>query len=93
MVVATPEEVPADVEFDVIWSNPPIRVGKDALHELLQTWLPRLAPSGAAYLVVQKNLGADSLHRWLDEEPRYGVPAPGQCQGLPRVLEVTRAAS
>ena len=57
--------MPADVRFDVIWSNPPIRVGKDALHELLLTWLPRLTPDGRAVLVVQKHLGADSLQRWL----------------------------
>jgi 16S rRNA (guanine1207-N2)-methyltransferase len=57
--------VPADVSFDVIWSNPPIRIGKDALRELLRAWLTRLAPGGRAFLVVQRNLGADSLQRWL----------------------------
>ncbi len=55
---------PAD-GYDEIWSNPPIRIGKPALHELLLTWLPRLAPQGRAHLVVGKNLGADSLQRWL----------------------------
>jgi len=64
----TPDEVPADVRFDAIWSNPPIRVGKSALHAMLLTWLPRLAPAGTAYLVVQKNLGSDSLQRWLTAE-------------------------
>ena len=64
----TPEEVPADLEFSGIWSNPPIRVGKDVLHEILLTWLPRLQEHAEAYLVVQKNLGADSLHRWLEAE-------------------------
>lgn len=64
----TPEEVPADLEFSGIWSNPPIRVGKDVLHEILLTWLPRLQEQAEAYLVVQKNLGADSLHRWLEAE-------------------------
>jgi 16S rRNA G1207 methylase RsmC len=64
----TPEEVPSDLEFSGIWSNPPIRVGKDVLHEILLTWLPRLQDQAEAYLVVQKNLGADSLHRWLDAE-------------------------
>lgn len=61
----TPDEVPADIRFDAIWSNPPIRVGKAALHDMLLTWLPRLEFGGTAYLVVQKNLGADSLQRWL----------------------------
>src|SRR6478735_4253337 len=64
----TPEEVPADLRFAAIWSNPPIRVGKSVLHEMLLTWLPRLEAGGAAYLVVQKNLGSDSLQKWLDDE-------------------------
>ncbi|GAA4360636.1 class I SAM-dependent methyltransferase [Paeniglutamicibacter cryotolerans] len=60
-----PESVDPAIEFDTIWSNPPIRVGKEALHELLMLWLPRLAPGGNAWLVVQKNLGADSLQKWI----------------------------
>ena len=51
-----------------IWSNPPVRIGKAALHELLSAWLARLAPGGQAYLVAGRNLGADSLHRWLAEQ-------------------------
>ena len=51
-----------------IWSNPPVRIGKAALHELLASWLGRLAPGAAAYLVVARNLGADSLHRWLADQ-------------------------
>lgn len=66
VTAALPDDVPADVTFAEVWSNPPIRVGKDALHELLLRWLPRLAPGGCAHLVVQKNLGSDSLHRWLE---------------------------
>jgi 16S rRNA (guanine1207-N2)-methyltransferase len=62
-----PDAVPADVRFAGIWSNPPIRVGKAALHELLETWLGRLEPSGRGWLVVQKHLGADSLLRWMTE--------------------------
>ena len=65
---ALPAEVPADLTFDTIWSNPPIRIGKAALHELLLLWLPRLSPGGSARLVVGKNLGADSLQRWLGEQ-------------------------
>ena len=66
--VCKPEEVPTHLTFDGIWSNPPIRVGKEVLHEILLTWLPRLEKDADAYLVVQKNLGADSLHRWLEAE-------------------------
>jgi 16S rRNA (guanine1207-N2)-methyltransferase len=53
--------------FGLIWSNPPIRIGKAALHDLLTSWLGRLAPGGEAFLVVQRNLGSDSLQRWLEE--------------------------
>ncbi len=63
-----PDEVPKDLRFDAIYSNPPVRVGKRTLHELLLQWLPRLKPGAAAYLVVQRNLGADSLAAWLVEQ-------------------------
>jgi 16S rRNA G1207 methylase RsmC len=68
VIACRPEEVPADVRFDEIWSNPPIRVGKAELHALLRTWLSRLAPDGVAWLVVAKHLGADSLQAWLTAE-------------------------
>ena len=64
--MAAPDGVPDDVRFDRILSNPPIRIGKAALHELLDRWLGRLTPSGTAHLVVQKHLGSDSLARWLE---------------------------
>jgi len=54
--------------FAGIWSNPPVRIGKVPLHGLLSTWLPRLAPGAGASLVMGRNLGADSLHAWLEEE-------------------------
>jgi len=63
--VVAPDEVPAALRFATIWSNPPIRIGKTALHELLERWLGRLDATGSASLVVQKHLGADSLQRWL----------------------------
>jgi 16S rRNA (guanine1207-N2)-methyltransferase len=63
-----PDEVPAGLTFDAIYSNPPVRVGKAQLHELLLRWLPRLAPGAAAYLVVQRNLGSDSLAAWLGSQ-------------------------
>ena len=92
----TPEEVPADVRFSTIWSNPPIRVGKAVLHDLLLTWLPRLEAGGAAYLVVQKNLGSDSLQKWLDGEladrwpGEFTVERYATSKGF-RVLAVRRA--
>jgi len=66
--VCAPEEVPADIQLATIWSNPPIRIGKPALHDLLTRWLSRLAPDGEAYLVVQRHLGSDPLQRWLTEQ-------------------------
>lgn len=65
--VVAPEEVPADLHVDGIWSNPPVRVGKAVLHGLLSEWLPRLAPGAQAHLVVARNLGADSLASWLTD--------------------------
>ncbi|XRQ15258.1 class I SAM-dependent methyltransferase [Actinomadura welshii] len=60
------DELDPGLRFAAIWSNPPIRIGKAALHDLLLAWLPRLTPGGLAHLVVQKHLGSDSLQRWLD---------------------------
>ncbi|HET8661728.1 MAG TPA: methyltransferase [Micromonosporaceae bacterium] len=88
VVVATPDQVPADVAFDGIWSNPPIRVGKAELHTMLDRWLHRLAPAGVAWLVVARNLGGDSLHRWLVEQG-WAVTRHASQQGY-RVLRVTR---
>jgi 16S rRNA G1207 methylase RsmC len=65
VIVAGPDDVPPDVLFDEIWSNPPIRIGKPELHDLLARWLPRLAPGGSGWLVVARHLGADSLQEWL----------------------------
>jgi 16S rRNA G1207 methylase RsmC len=67
-----PDQVPADLRFSGIWSNPPIRIGKKELHELILMWLPRLETGGEAYMVVQKNLGSDSLQKWLTEELATG---------------------
>ena len=65
--VAAMAAVPDDLRVDLIWSNPPVRIGKAALHDLLAGWLRRLTPSGRAVLVVHKHLGADSLQRWLGD--------------------------
>ncbi|GHE48507.1 16S RNA G1207 methylase RsmC [Streptosporangium violaceochromogenes] len=62
------DEVPPQIRFGAIWSNPAIRIGKTALHEMLAHWLARLTPDGAAYLVVQKHLGSDSLQHWLNDQ-------------------------
>ncbi|KNX36822.1 class I SAM-dependent methyltransferase [Luteipulveratus halotolerans] len=89
----TADDVPAGTTFDLIWSNPPIRVGKAVLHELMRTWLPRLAPGGSAYLVVQRNLGSDSLQKWLVAElgDGYDVSRLTSVKGF-RILHVRRGA-
>lgn len=84
-----PADVPPDVRFAGIWSNPPVRVGKAALHPLLVTWLSRLVPGAAATLVVHRNLGADPLARWLAERG-WAVERVRSRMGY-RLLEVTAA--
>lgn len=85
----TPDAVPADVALAGLWSNPPIRVGKEVLHGMLEHWLPRLAPGAEAWLVVQKNLGSDSLARWITETVGLPVERAASSKGF-RVLRVTR---
>jgi len=79
----------ADRQIDLLWSNPPIRIGKPALHRLLSSWLPRLGPSGRAELVVARNLGADSLQQWI---PGLGLHCDraASSRGF-RVLRVQRS--
>lgn len=84
-----PEDADPDARYDQIWSNPPIRIGKAALHALLLTWLPRLKPDGVARLVVGRNLGADSLQRWLNEQG-WECERTASAKGF-RVFAVTRA--
>jgi 16S rRNA (guanine1207-N2)-methyltransferase len=88
VTVGLPDGIPDDIEFDQIWSNPPIRIGKVLLHEMLLRWLARLNPEGTAVLVVHKHLGSDSLVKWLDAE---GWPTTRltSYQGY-RILRITR---
>jgi 16S rRNA (guanine1207-N2)-methyltransferase len=84
----TPQDAGLPAQFDLVWSNPPIRIGKQALHDLLGSWLARLAVGGAGYLVVHRHLGADSLHRWLAEAGWETTRAAAR--GGYRVLRITR---
>ena len=84
-----PEEVPANLSFAALWSNPPIRVGKTAVHALLRMWLPRLARGAQAHLVVGKHLGADSLQRWITDDLGLPTDRVTSSKGF-RVLRVTR---
>ena len=87
VVAALPDDVPDDVRFATCWSNPPVRVGKPALHDLLRRWLPRVVPGGDAWLVVGKNLGADPLQRWLTEDAGLPTSRAASAKGF-RVLRV-----
>jgi 16S rRNA (guanine1207-N2)-methyltransferase len=84
----TPQAADLPARFDLVWSNPPIRIGKQPLHDLLSTWLARLAPGADGFLVVQRHLGADSLHRWLAEAG--WVTTRTAARGGYRVLRVAR---
>ena len=88
--VLRPDEVADDMTFDQIWSNPPIHAGKAALHDLLLRWLPRMSPEGVAHLVVGRNLGADPLARWLQDEG-FDCRRLGSAKGY-RVLRVSPSA-
>jgi len=88
---ALPDDVPDDIVFRTIRSNPPIRVGKNVLHSMLEHWLPRLDEHSDAWLVVQRNLGADSLQRWLAAtlSTGYSVHRTATGKGY-RVLKVRK---
>jgi 16S rRNA G1207 methylase RsmC len=86
--VSEPDAVPAEVTFNQIWSNPPTHVGKAELQAVMQRWLPRLAPDGVAWLVINRHLGGDSLHAWLVEQD-WTVARTASQRGY-RVLRVTR---
>jgi 16S rRNA (guanine1207-N2)-methyltransferase len=86
-----PDDVPDDITFRTIRSNPPIRVGKHELHGLLERWIPRLDERSDAWLVVQRNLGSDSLQRWIAASFPHGfsVHRAATARGF-RVLKVRK---
>ena len=84
----TPDAPALPASFAEIWSNPPVRIGKPALHELLRRWLARLEPGAEATLVVGRNLGADSLHGWLEQTEGWPVRRLAARSGY-RLLRVT----
>lgn len=86
ITVCAPDEVPADIVFDTIWSNPAIRIGKPALHAMLLRWFGQLSPDGAAELVVHKHLGSDSLQTWLGTQ-RHHTTRLASAAGY-RILDV-----
>ena len=87
-----PADVPGDLRFATIWSNPPIRVGKQELHAMLEQWLPRLGDDATAWLVVAKHLGAESLQRWIADSLALEVERAANSKGF-RVLAARSAGA
>ncbi len=48
-------------KFNYIVTNPPIRVGKEILYNLIYSCKNRLLPNGEIYLVIRKQQGANSF--------------------------------
>ncbi len=65
VVAVEPDAVPEGLSVAGVYSNPPVRLGKEALRDLLLRWIGRLEPGAAATLVIQRHLGADSLAAWF----------------------------
>jgi len=91
LTICHPDEVPPQSRFDLIWSNPPIRVGKVALYEIVTRWLNTLTAQGEAWFVIAKKLGGDSLHDWINQGKAGDFQATRveTSKGF-RVLHITR---
>ena len=70
VTVVDPASVPGDLRFAAVYTNPPVRIGKAALHGLLSEWVPR---AEVTWMVVSKHLGADSLARWMGDAQGWSV--------------------
>lgn len=64
-------------KFDMIVSNPPIKVGKQILFKFATDSINYLKEGGDLVLVIKKNLGADSLKKHL-------ISIYGNCEVLNR---------
>ena len=53
--------------YDLIITNPPIRVGKEILMEFLKGGLERLNKDGELWFVISKDQGAKSVKKELDK--------------------------
>ncbi|HIU40339.1 MAG TPA: class I SAM-dependent methyltransferase [Candidatus Aphodocola excrementigallinarum] len=56
-----------DKKYDYIVSNPPIRVGKKKLYEIIMYAKDHLKENGELWIVVRKKQGADSLVKDMKE--------------------------
>ena len=78
VTVVHPDEVPGDIVVDLIWSNPPIRIGKPALHAILADVARPAGPRRVGRCwSCNAHLGADSLERWLRSNGHGDAPSGG----------------
>lgn len=54
-------------KFNVILTNPPIRAGKNTVHQIFEEAYSFLHPNGSLWVVIQKKQGAPSAMRKLEE--------------------------
>lgn len=87
--IIAPEDIDQEKKFDLIISNPPIRVGKKALYELLKEWAKRLSENGQMWLVMSKHLGADSCARYLESDCNLSVERIASKKGF-RILKAIK---
>lgn len=60
-------------KFDYIISNPPIRVGKKVLYQILFEAKDHLNKNGKLWIVINKNQGAKSLVKDLEKEYKVEI--------------------
>lgn len=56
-----------DGRFSAIFTNPPIRAGKQAIYQMFRNARDHLEPGGALYIVIRKQQGAPSALNFLRE--------------------------
>ncbi|MEW9672307.1 class I SAM-dependent methyltransferase [Ammoniphilus sp. 3BR4] len=56
-----------DQKFDVILTNPPIRAGKQTVHQIFEDAYAHLKENGALWIVIQKKQGAPSAMNKLNK--------------------------
>ena len=59
--------------YDVIITNPPIRVGKEKLLEILCGAFDHLIENGTLYFVIRKNQGALSIKKLLETDKKVEI--------------------
>ena len=60
-------------KYNVIITNPPIRVGKTKLLEILEGAFDHLEDNGILYFVIRKDQGALSIKKILEEQRQVEI--------------------